>query len=104
MNGASPNQLQCKAARIIGVCTVSVLLDCDINAKLRFPARTRDTPFTPPPIAIHSRFQVGVSRDPQTFLQPGDTVTCSIETVGSITNPVQGQHVHTVECGSDCEG
>jgi 2-keto-4-pentenoate hydratase/2-oxohepta-3-ene-1,7-dioic acid hydratase in catechol pathway len=31
---------------------------------------------------------VGVFRDPQRLLQPGDEVTIEIESVGSLTNPV----------------
>ncbi len=31
---------------------------------------------------------VGVFRDPQVFLKPGDTVTVEIEGIGSLTNPV----------------
>ena len=81
------------------MCTVSVLLGCDTNANSF--SRVRVIPFSPHPIAS---IQVGVSRDPQTFLKHGDIVTCSIETVGSITNPVQGQHVHTDECDSNCDG
>ena len=31
---------------------------------------------------------VGVTRDPQVFLHAGDTVTCTVEGIGSLTNPV----------------
>lgn len=31
---------------------------------------------------------VGVARDPQVFLHPGDTVTCAIDGIGELTNPV----------------
>ena len=31
---------------------------------------------------------VGVFRDPQRLLQPGDEVTIEIERIGSLTNPV----------------
>lgn len=31
---------------------------------------------------------VGVFRNPPVYLQPGDTVTCEVEGIGSITNPV----------------
>ena len=31
---------------------------------------------------------VGVARDPQVFLRPGDTVTCAVEGIGELTNPV----------------
>ena len=31
---------------------------------------------------------VGVARDPQVFLRPGDTITCRIEGIGELTNPV----------------
>jgi 2-keto-4-pentenoate hydratase/2-oxohepta-3-ene-1,7-dioic acid hydratase in catechol pathway len=33
---------------------------------------------------------VGVFRDPQRLLQPGDEITIEIDTVGSLTNPVVG--------------
>ena len=33
---------------------------------------------------------VGVFRDPQRLLQPGDEITIEIDGVGSITNPVAG--------------
>ncbi|MFA7237544.1 MAG: fumarylacetoacetate hydrolase family protein [Phycisphaeraceae bacterium] len=32
---------------------------------------------------------VGVARNPPVFLQPGDTVTCSIQGLGELTNPVE---------------
>jgi 2-keto-4-pentenoate hydratase/2-oxohepta-3-ene-1,7-dioic acid hydratase in catechol pathway len=31
---------------------------------------------------------VGEGRDPQVWLQPGDTITVEIEGVGELTNPV----------------
>jgi 2-keto-4-pentenoate hydratase/2-oxohepta-3-ene-1,7-dioic acid hydratase in catechol pathway len=31
---------------------------------------------------------VGAAMDPPTFLKPGDVVTCTIEGIGSLTNPV----------------
>jgi len=31
---------------------------------------------------------VGVARDPQVFLRAGDTVTCAVEGIGELTNPV----------------
>ena len=33
---------------------------------------------------------VGVARKPPVFLQPGDEVTCTIEGIGALTNPVAG--------------
>ncbi len=33
---------------------------------------------------------VGVARNPQVFLRPGDTVSVEIEGVGTLTNPVIG--------------
>jgi 2-keto-4-pentenoate hydratase/2-oxohepta-3-ene-1,7-dioic acid hydratase in catechol pathway len=32
---------------------------------------------------------VGVFRDPQVFLQPGDEISIEIEGIGTLTNPVQ---------------
>ena len=31
---------------------------------------------------------VGAAMDPPTFLQPGDVVTCQIERIGTLSNPV----------------
>jgi len=31
---------------------------------------------------------VGVARSPQVFLRPGDTITCAVEGIGELTNPV----------------
>jgi len=41
---------------------------------------------------------VGVARDPQVFLAPGDTVTCAVEGIGSLTNPVT-EAARTAEAG-----
>lgn len=34
---------------------------------------------------------VGMARDPQVWLQPGDTVTIELEGIGELTNPVTGE-------------
>ncbi|MCH7583633.1 MAG: fumarylacetoacetate hydrolase family protein [Acidobacteria bacterium] len=39
-------------------------------------------------ISTGTPFGVGFARDPQEYLQPGDTVTMEIEGIGRITNPV----------------
>lgn len=36
---------------------------------------------------------VGVARDPQVFLEPGDRVTCAIDGIGELSNPVVGPAV-----------
>ena len=33
---------------------------------------------------------VGVARDPQVFMKPGDVAACTIENIGTLTNPVVG--------------
>lgn len=37
---------------------------------------------------------VGVAREPKVFLKPGDTVTCRIDQIGEMTNPVIGPPGH----------
>ena len=39
-------------------------------------------------IASGSPQGVGAAMDPPTFLQPGDVVECSIESIGTLRNPV----------------
>jgi len=36
---------------------------------------------------------VGVARDPQVFLKPGDTIEVEIENIGTLSNPVRAEHV-----------
>ena len=36
---------------------------------------------------------VGVARNPQVFLKPGDTVEVEIENIGILRNPVRAEHV-----------
>ncbi len=35
---------------------------------------------------------VGVAREPKVFMKDGDTVTCAIDGIGELTNPVQESH------------
>ncbi len=42
-------------------------------------------------IATGTPAGVGYSRKPQVFLQPGDTVTVTVEHVGALTNPVRAE-------------
>jgi 2-keto-4-pentenoate hydratase/2-oxohepta-3-ene-1,7-dioic acid hydratase in catechol pathway len=39
-------------------------------------------------IATGSPQGVGAAMDPPTFLKPGDVVACTIESIGTLTNPV----------------
>lgn len=41
-------------------------------------------------IATGTPAGVGVFRDPQVLLQPGDEITIEIDGIGSLTNPVRG--------------
>jgi 2-keto-4-pentenoate hydratase/2-oxohepta-3-ene-1,7-dioic acid hydratase in catechol pathway len=40
---------------------------------------------------------VGVFREPQMFLEPGDLVTVEVERIGSLTNPVTDEDGHAAE-------
>ena len=42
-------------------------------------------------IAMGTPSGVGVARDPQVFMKPGDVAACTIESIGTLTNPVVGR-------------
>ena len=39
-------------------------------------------------IAMGTPSGVGVARNPQVFMKPGDVAACTIENIGTLTNPV----------------
>ena len=41
-------------------------------------------------VAMGTPSGVGVARDPQVFMKPGDVAACTVESIGTLTNPVAG--------------
>ena len=79
-------------------------LSCTLNGTLMQDSTTADLIFSVPQlieflsadltllagtvILTGTPAGVGAARSPQVFLRPGDTVTCAVEGIGELTNPV----------------
>ncbi len=80
-------------------------LECRVNSQVMQQSNTSDMIFTVAELIAHLSQDmtlkagtvlltgtppgVGVARDPQVFLKPGDVVECEIEKIGTLRNPVQ---------------